>query len=68
VGNVLDGEVSGAAVQAGSVRGGIHFHQPPAEDGRFPVPRQVPGPPATFVNRGPELDTLDLTLGDVGSR
>ncbi|MCA1218040.1 ATP-binding protein [Streptomyces sp. 8L] len=48
-------------VQAGSVRGGIHFHHGPAGDGGA-VPRQLPGDTHRFVNRVTELDELNAVL------
>lgn len=43
-------------VQARDVTGGIHFHRPAAAVLR---PRQLPAPPAAFVNRNEALDRLD---------
>lgn len=52
-------ELSGSAadvVQARDVAGGIHFHRPaPA----YPLPRQLPGDVAGFVDRQDELRGLD---------
>ncbi|MDT0270713.1 tetratricopeptide repeat protein [Streptomyces sp. DSM 44915] len=64
--------LSGAArdvVQAGSVRGGVHFHAPgPAAAGgdSGPVPRQLPSGIRGFVNRVPELAQLDEILAGDG--
>ncbi|MER7184908.1 tetratricopeptide repeat protein [Streptomyces hyaluromycini] len=56
-------ELSGSAhdvVQAGSVYGGIHFHDNPGS--QRVVPRQLPGDIGGFVNRGTELRVLDAIL------
>lgn len=55
--NRLSRTVAGTVVQAGSVLGGIHFHQ--FEASVPSVPRQLPLPPAHFVNREAELAVLD---------
>src|SRR5437868_14514531 len=57
-------EMSGTAddiVQARDVNGGIHFHRP---GGRLPLPRQLPGDIAGFVNRIGELRQLEAVLSD----
>ncbi|MCY9783128.1 tetratricopeptide repeat protein [Nocardiopsis sp. EMB25] len=51
-------EVSGRAVQARDVRGGVHFHGRGADRSPTPVPRQLPGDVRGFVNRTGELDIL----------
>lgn len=54
-------------VQAGSVTGGVHFHQPPAAAGRRTTPKQLPADCHAFVNRHAELRELDAVLpGDGG--
>jgi len=55
--NSLSGTVSGPVVQARVIEGGIHVHPPaPAP----PVtPRQLPPPPAQFVDRAEQLAVLD---------
>lgn len=56
-------DLSGSAhdvVQAGSVYGGIHFHDNP--DAQRVVPRQLPGDVGGFVNRGSELRVLNAIL------
>ncbi|MFC3520916.1 NB-ARC domain-containing protein [Streptomonospora nanhaiensis] len=59
-------DVSGQAVQAGAVRGGIHFHG--GRDGsRLPVPRQLPGDIPDFVNRSDEVHRLDELLSHRGA-
>ena len=52
--------VTGDVVQARDVSGGVHFHAAPAgsRDPRV-VPRQLPADVSAFVNRRPELRTLD---------
>ncbi|WP_317846063.1 ATP-binding protein [Nocardiopsis quinghaiensis] len=53
-------EVSGRAVQAGQVHGGVHFHGPESASG--PVPRQLPADVHGFVNRVGELEVLSSRL------
>jgi tetratricopeptide (TPR) repeat protein len=55
--NVVSGGVPGAVVQAGTVHGGVHVHQPAGTTNV--VPRQEPAPPAWFVGRDEELLLLD---------
>jgi hypothetical protein len=62
--NVVRGGVPGAVVQAGTVHGGVHVHQP-APTG---VPRQEPAPPAQFVGREAELAVLDRVWASHGDR
>jgi tetratricopeptide (TPR) repeat protein len=57
--NVVQGGVPGALVQAGTVHGGVHVHQPAPASNPIGVPRQGPVPPARFVGRDKELATLD---------
>jgi tetratricopeptide (TPR) repeat protein len=59
-GQHLDIEFSGegeAVVQAGTVHGGVHFHG--SKPSELPVPRQLPGGTAVFVNRESVLARLD---------
>ncbi|MFJ9553286.1 tetratricopeptide repeat protein [Nocardiopsis sp. NPDC101807] len=49
-GNRVQGHVSGTSVQAGTVHGGIHVFAPPPRA----VPRQLPAPPAVYVDRAAE--------------
>jgi tetratricopeptide (TPR) repeat protein len=54
-------------VQAGSVTGGVHFHQHGASKGsenghEGPAPRQLPGDVHRFVNRTAELGQLNAVL------
>ncbi|MFV2197701.1 ATP-binding protein [Nocardiopsis sp. LOL_012] len=53
-------EVSGNAVQAGRVHGGVHFHTSDPAPG--PVPRQLPADVPGFVNRVGELEVLGSRL------
>ncbi|WP_234389813.1 ATP-binding protein [Streptomyces sp. XC 2026] len=62
-----ENELSGSArdaVQAGSISGGVHFHdhvtRPDGSGGR--VPRQLPADVRGFVNRAAELDQLNAVL------
>lgn len=56
--------MSGQAVQARDVHGGIHFHGPNAVFPHQVVPRELPGDVHGFVNRAAELRTLDEHLDD----
>lgn len=60
VGNELSGAVAGSSVQAGTVFGGVHFHQ--AGPAVVPAPRQMVAPPPHFTNREGELTELDALL------
>lgn len=51
-----DSTVSGSVVQAGEVRGGIHFHVAEQQSVR---PQELPPPPAHFTGREAELAALD---------
>jgi hypothetical protein len=51
--NSLDGTVVGAAVQAGTIHGGVHLRLPLPEP-----PRQLTAPPRIFVGRRAELAAL----------
>ncbi|WP_378577046.1 ATP-binding protein [Nocardiopsis mangrovi] len=58
-------EISGAArdvVQAGSVSGGVHFHDHHGDQPRSPRPRQLPRGVRGFVNRTKELGELNAVL------
>ncbi|MFF1484742.1 tetratricopeptide repeat protein [Streptomyces sp. NPDC058319] len=62
--NVISGDavLEGPVVQARSVSGGIHFHQPapaPPPPPRPPVPRQLPYLTASFVGREDDRRALD---------
>lgn len=59
-GNVVSGVVSGGAVQAAVVHGGITFHSAPSTPP--PVPRQLLGAPAHFTDRAAELTELNEAL------
>ena len=56
--------VSGRAVQARDVHGGVHFHGPSPAPG--PLPRQLPANVHGFVNRVGELESLNALLRDTG--
>ena len=51
-------------VQAGSVSGGIHFHDHGGQAQDSPTPQQLPGAVRSFVNRTEELRRLDVVLAD----
>lgn len=59
-------DVSGRAVQARDVGGGIHFHDHEPEPARAPVPRQLPADVRGFVNRAGELEVLSAHLHSTG--
>lgn len=59
-------DVSGRAVQARDVRGGVHFHSDRQERFSTPVPRQLPGDVRGFVNRTGELEVLSSRLPHTG--
>ncbi|MFI1204855.1 hypothetical protein ACH4VR_36420 [Streptomyces sp. NPDC020883] len=48
--------VSGLAVQAGTIFGGVHHHAPSV---MYPVPCQLPPAPRHFVNRSEQLRALE---------
>lgn len=50
--SLLSGTVHGAAVQAGTVHGGVHLHPEPSRPVR---PRQLPAPARCFVDRTEDL-------------
>ncbi|WP_051803865.1 hypothetical protein [Streptomyces albus] len=50
--SLLSGTVHGAAVQAGTVHGGVHLHPGPSRPVR---PRQLPAPARCFVDRTEDL-------------
>lgn len=60
--NVVHGGVPGAVVQAGTVHGGVHVHQPAGA--LVGVPRQEPAPPPRLVGRDAELAVLDRVRAD----
>jgi tetratricopeptide (TPR) repeat protein len=55
--NVLSGTISGPAVQAGTITGGVHFHPSDAPAAR--IPRQLPASPAHLTGRESELAEID---------
>lgn len=65
VGNTFAGRTLGPVVQAGSVTGGVHFHQGPQI---AVVPQQLVAPPAYFTNRQNELTELDHAWKTHGDR
>lgn len=58
--NVFTGQTE-AAVQAGSIRGGVHVHPQPV--GGLPVPHQLPPDVAHFTGRRTEQGALNGLLG-----
>ncbi|GHD20611.1 hypothetical protein GCM10007147_13200 [Nocardiopsis kunsanensis] len=60
-------EVSGRAVQAREVRGGVHFHGHEPGLSPAPVPRQLPGEVHGFINRLGETEVLSAHLTGGGS-
>lgn len=59
--NEITGTITGASVQAGVIKGGVHIHQPSSA----PVPRQLPPPPTRFAGRVAELRLLSDTTSNV---
>lgn len=60
-GNTISGSLTfhGPTVQAGEIRGGIHFHPPAQRPAAHPTPRQLPPARAFFVDRIEDLETLN---------
>jgi len=58
--NEISGTVWGPSVQAGTIHGDVHFHEPPAAPS---VPRQLLAEPAYFTNRESELNRLAAVVG-----
>lgn len=60
--NSVDATTVSTVLQAGTVRGGVHFHTaapaPPV------IPRQLPAPPRWFAARTGEMTRLDHALGE----
>jgi tetratricopeptide (TPR) repeat protein len=54
--STITGAISGTAVQAGSIFGGVHVHEASV---RTPVPRQLPPTASNFTNRAVEIARLD---------
>ncbi|MEU6379252.1 tetratricopeptide repeat protein [Streptomyces sp. NPDC046909] len=63
--NQVDGAVSGAVVQTGSLHGGVHIHQ--ATPAQIVIPRQLPAAVRHFVGRDRELHSLAKLLGSAGA-
>lgn len=59
-------DISGRAMQARDVRGGVHFHSDGSQRSEAPVPRQLPGDVRGFVNRTGELEVLSSRLPGTG--
>ena len=59
-------DVSGRAIQARDVRGGVHFHGEEPQSSAAPVPRQLPGDVRGFVNRTGELEVLSNRMPGTG--
>ena len=60
--NSIDATTVSTVLQAGTMRGGIHFHPPSLAS---PViPRQLPAPPRRFAARAGEMHRLDHALGE----
>lgn len=69
VDNVLSGVVSGPAVQAGVLHGGVHFHTAdPVISVDRPIPRQLPSAEERFLGRVIEQDSLDAWLAEQGQQ
>jgi tetratricopeptide (TPR) repeat protein len=64
VSNELSGVVHGSAVQAGSIRGGVHFSVTQASPPGMPVPAQLPLAAAYFTGRSVEIARLDRAASD----
>jgi len=60
--NSVDATTVSTVLQAGTMRGGIHFHPP--EQAAPVVPRQLPAPPRRFAARACEMNRLDHALGE----
>ncbi len=56
--NTISGDISGQAVQAGAIHGGVHVHSRP----RAAPPRQLLSVPDSFTDRTDELARLDHLL------
>ncbi|GAA1467115.1 ATP-binding protein [Nocardiopsis exhalans] len=59
-------DVSGRAIQARDVSGGVHFHGEGPQSSGAPVPRQLPGDVRGFVNRTGELEVLSNRVSGPG--
>lgn len=57
--NVISGTVAGQVVQAGLIKGDVHFHQQPS---RPLIPQQLPSVPSNYVYRPSESEALDEIL------
>lgn len=62
--NHVSGVVHGSVVQAATINGGLHVHEPAVD---VPVPRQLPAPPARFTGRNAELASLDAAARSAGA-
>ncbi|GAB2869512.1 tetratricopeptide repeat protein [Streptomyces mayteni] len=64
VNNRISGGTLGVSVQAGTILGDVHVHQPPGT--RLGVPRQLPQIPTHFTNRQAEMRALDAAVAGRG--
>jgi tetratricopeptide (TPR) repeat protein len=62
--NELSGTVHGSAVQARSIRGGVHFSVTPAASAQIPVPAQLPPAVPYFTGRAGELAVLESIVAE----
>jgi tetratricopeptide (TPR) repeat protein len=62
--NELSGVVHGSAVQARSIRGGVHFSVTQTEPAAMPVPAQLPPATAYFTGRSQEMGSLQRAADD----
>jgi tetratricopeptide (TPR) repeat protein len=58
ISNEVSGTVNGPSVQAGTIRGDVHIHQPATQPALLPLPGQLP-PPGPLTDRGAERRAMD---------
>ncbi|MFF8768037.1 tetratricopeptide repeat protein [Nocardiopsis dassonvillei] len=63
--NTVRGDISGTAVQVGSLRGDVNLHLASAADR---VPRQLPATPAVFVDRPHPMRALEAAVSRAHAR